>query len=399
MSDKQDNDLNANYEVLPLIDLQQDFPLLRHTRTIIGMEKNNEAEQKQVLIQQKQADSPLGISMGTSSTQEHPISDVEKNSLMQVLNAKRIGWGRPQLTNGQPWEHYEPTSLEMIVFLVRFGLYQRGYQWNHEYNFGSKVLEMRDPWDEFETYPLQREDPYGPTQEGGAVYHRDEGSSSGVVSLSTAPHAQRTSAVLPRPCGPYNRFVYHAVACILYMYDDQYLKRQVGINLQGDGSIVQRMLSEEYMIQFRDRFLNPEINWLQIMKALGFLGALGYQCKRVKRYDMMDGIAQNMERIFFEERINPWLADHGGWVGLYSAFLQLKGELSISLPENYFSKLILRLSSSSSSQITKMGAHDKFRSTGSGPYARSDIGPQGSVTNLKMRLKLSLKQFKNFHLF
>ena len=250
------------------------------------------------------------IEIGAIRAQEPPISNVEKKSLLEVLNAKSNGWRRPMLANGQLWEHYEPTSAEVIVFAIRCALNQRGYKWDNTVKSGSTVLDMGNFLDEFTNNKLCQTITYGndltPIPLGGACH-------SGAGSLPPVSPWQRCRAVLPRPCGPYNRFVYHAVASILYMYDDQYLL-QVGIDAWGDENAAQQMLTEQYLTQFRERNLLPHMSWVKIMKAFGFIGALGYQCTRVKKLDMLDELAKLVARIFFAELINPWMAVNGGWV-------------------------------------------------------------------------------------
>ena len=305
------------------------------------MEQNNEAEQMVELIPQSQADSSVAIIIGTGSAQEHQISDVEKNSLLQLLNAKRTGWGRPQLVNGQLWEHYEPTSVEVMVFAIRCGLNQRGHKWDNTVKSGSKVLDMRSPVVDLASYPVRAEDAPTPATAGSAAFQPETSCQSEAVSVSSCCQRPPDRAVLPRPCGPYSLFVYHAVACILYMYGDKYLQES-SIDVRGDENAAEQMLTEQYLTQYRDRYLLPDITMIKIMRTLGFIGALGYQCMRVKKLAEMDEIANRVARTFFSELVNPWMAENGGWVRFthLSSFSHIQLEVALHLMSKFSISLI-----------------------------------------------------------
>ena len=203
--------------------------------------------------------------------------------------------------------------------LAKRGMYRRGDKWN------AKVLNIWDSKDEFKHFHFKQEE----RQSGGgravaALFSKhNAGSSNGACLVSTGTPIRPSDAVLPRPRSHYNRFVFHAVASILYMFDDEFLKQQCDFDLGADLNRAQQMLTVEYMTQFRDRSLIPEINWMKIMITLAFIGGLSYQCMNAQQANLIDQIAERVERIFFAELINPWLAEHGGWVCIFSSFFPI----------------------------------------------------------------------------
>lgn len=255
---------------------------------------------------------PSSSTAADGQIQEAPIPDPERAGLLQILNANKTGWERPALANGKLSDHDEPTSLDLLVFAVRFGLRMRGVNWTQQTKFGTWAMDRWDVQEEFATYQM-------PSHEGSATGDRAVDSVGASVTHGLAwirrqgPAAR--PALLPRPRGRYNRFVYYALARMIAEFDSRFTN-QFAVELSQKVPVhedTQSILGQNLKAIRNDLFA-AGVQWGRIVAAFTLAAAQGYVCVKSEKPHLIDQLVSEMHQVFFMETINPWVAGHGGWV-------------------------------------------------------------------------------------
>ena len=234
----------------------------------------------------------------------------QQPNLLQVLNAGTLGWKRPMLATGQLSEHYEPSSLDLLVFSVRFGLRLRNFHWTHAEKIGSMVLDSWDAEEEFATYELSRELKIAP--DAGFLLKYLGGSLVRAATWMAGLSFPAEQALLPRPQSRYNRYIYLVLARKISEFSDTFTT--LSTRELSETILVNPSMLEEHLTDVRDNILQGGVSWGRIVAAFAWAGAFTYQCMNVEFPYVIDRMLGLFNRLLFVETINPWLANNGGWV-------------------------------------------------------------------------------------